>query len=297
MKESLRIIKRIESELKEIVQKTETEIMKLFPPLLSYDLMTSFKRYISHEANPPWDHSGSLYTSFPDVNFDLADYEKVEDFFEQYTGNSMATYISHHGLHHETYREKYTDWFEEQYRNAHYGYLRSLESDVLSLLAMETYGDDYLDQNDTDWLINDLIDEIEGFEDDAFIHAEALCSKISEMDLLFVYKMGEKEAKERILQEHIAHENAVRQLKVEKEAFCKRWVLLEKKYRFAFQKPFPKRIEMPEFEAFKQFLDQHHVSKEERVLISKYAPISFSNSVFYKLNFEYGESCQTPKQT
>ena len=64
----------------------------------------------------------------------------------------------------------------------------------------------------------------------------------------------------------------------------KLWPLLEKKYKLTYQKPFPKRIEMPEFISFQQFLDDHNVQKQERVLIGKYAPISFSNSVFFKLS-------------
>jgi len=97
MKESLQIIKKIEIEFKEVVKQTETEIMNLFPSLLAHDLMTNRKHYISHDADLPRDHFGSLYTSFPDMNFDLADYEKIEIFFEEYTGNSIATYISHKG--------------------------------------------------------------------------------------------------------------------------------------------------------------------------------------------------------
>lgn len=63
MKESFLIIKRIESDLKEIVKQTETKIMKSIPSLPSYDLRTSRKYYISHDYDPPWDHSGNLFTS------------------------------------------------------------------------------------------------------------------------------------------------------------------------------------------------------------------------------------------
>ncbi|MDY0406069.1 hypothetical protein P5G51_012320 [Virgibacillus sp. 179-BFC.A HS] len=229
-KESTLIIKTIECELKEVAKQVETEIMQLFPPLLSYDLMTGNKRYISHDFDPPWDHSGTLISCSTNVNFNLADYEKVGDFLEEYTGNSVATYISRHGLFHETYRDKYSEWFEEQYRNAHYDYFNKLGNEVLELLAMEIYDKDYLEQNgnDTNYLINELIDEVEEFEDMAFLHAEDLCSKISEMDLLLVYKLGEPEAKERLLQEQIKIENVIRQMSDEKDVFLKRWHLLEK---------------------------------------------------------------------
>lgn len=282
-RESTLIIKKIESELKEVIKWVDTEIKQSFPSLLSYDLLTGRKRYISHNFDPQWDHSGTLFSYSKNANFDLADYEKVEDFLEEYTGNSVATYISHHGLSHETYREKYSDWFGEQYRNAHYDYFYNLGSEVLGPLMLDIHGNDYLEQYDTDDLINELIDEVEEFEDMSFLHAERLCSKINEMDLLLVYKLGEPKAKERLLQKQIERENATIQMRDEEDAFRKRWLLLEKKYRLTFQKPFPKRIEMRDFETFKHFLDQQHVSKEERALITKYAPISFSNSVFYKL--------------
>ncbi|WP_080873870.1 hypothetical protein [Oceanobacillus timonensis] len=281
--DSTLLIKKIETDLHEVADQIETEIMQLFSPLLSYDFMRGQKYYVSHEFDPPWDYSGTLFRCQTDENFNLDDYEKVADFLEEYTGNRIATYQSHCGLFHETYREKYSDWFEEQYRNAHYGYFNKLENEKLELLAMEIYNDGYLEKNDIDDLINELINDMEEFEDMSILHAEYLCTKISEMDLLLVYKLGEPEAKNWLLQEQMEIENTARQMKEEKEAFDKRWLLLEKKYRLTFQKPFPKRIEKPDFQSFKHFLDKHHVSKEERILIAKYAPISFSNAVSHKL--------------
>src|SRR5699024_7218749 len=105
-----------------------------------------------------------------------------------------------------------------------------LDSEVLVLLAVEIYGKDYPEQNEMDYLINDLIDEVEEFEDMSFLHAEGLCSKISGMDLLLVYKLGEPEAKERLLQEQVERENATKLMRDEEDAFHKRWLLLEKKY-------------------------------------------------------------------
>ena len=107
--------------------------------------------------------------------------------------------------------------------------------------------------------------------------------KLGEMDLLFVYKLGEKRAKEQLIKERIAMENRKKQIDMEQSAFNKLWSLLEKKYRLAYQQTFPHRIDMHAFESFEQFLNEHKVQQKERILIGKYAPIQFSNSVAFKL--------------
>lgn len=283
--DTILLIKRIESELREMMKQMDVEIMQSFPSLLAYDLMKGNKLYLSHDFDPPWDQSGTLFSCSPKESFHVANYDKVADFFIEYTGNSVATFISHHGLFYETYEEKYFKWFVEKYQHVHADYFTKLEDEVLNSLATDIYGKNYLGNNDMEIndLINGLIDEIEEFADMSFDYAEIICSKISMMDLLLVYKLGEQEATERVVQEQIERKKAEKQMRDEKEAFLKRWQILENKYRLVFQKPFPKSIEMPDFENFKYFLDQHHVSEEERVLIAKYAPISFSNRVIDKL--------------
>ena len=279
------LIKRIESELREMIRQTEVEIMQSFPAIFCYDLMTASKFYLSHDYDPPWDQSGTLFKCSTNEGFQVANYDTVENFFNEYTGNSVASYVSHHGIFYETYGENYFNWFVEKYRNTQYDYFKKLGHEVLDLLAKDIYEKNYWETKDLEIndLIYGLIDEIEEFEDMLFHYAEVTCSKIRMMDVHLIYKLGEQEAKEQIVQEQIERKKAEKQMRDEKEAFLKRWQLLENKYRLVFQKPFPKRIEMPDFEAFKNFLDQHDVSKEERGLIAKYAPISFSNRVFYEL--------------
>ncbi len=284
MEHSDGLICNIARKLKEAALRTEKEIMNLFPPLLAYELLTGCQRYISHDFDPPWDSSGFLFSKSSDASFDIGVYKKVGDFFVNYTGNSKATYTSGCGLYHETYGEHYEEWMEEQYRNAHYSVLHMTDVEILLTLARETFGEDNFDTLDMNSLIDDLLDAVEEFEDLSILHAENLRIKISEMDLLFVYKLGEKRAKERLHNEQMEMEQSKKQIELEKAAFNKLWPLLEKKYKLAYQRPFPKRIEMPEFTSFQQFLDDHNVQKQERVLIGKYAPISFSNSVFFKLS-------------
>ncbi|MCG7337036.1 hypothetical protein MHZ95_17385 [Sporosarcina sp. ACRSM] len=283
MKVLEKLISSIEAELKETVRRTEKELMTLFPSRLSYDLLTGQKRYLSHELDPPWDHSGHLFTKLGDARFTIEQYGKVGDFFEEYTGNSIASFVSGCGLFYETYEEKYEGWMEEQFRDAHNTVLQSKDDEDLSMLTRAAFGVDSFDPNDKDFLVDDLQNTFDELEDFSFLHAENLRMKISAMDLRFVFKLGEKQAKKRIYMEKLRMEQRAKQIELEKAAFNKLWSLLEKKYRLVYQKPFPKRIEMPDYAAFKKFLDDHNVQNWERALIGNYAPISFSNSVTFKL--------------
>lgn len=176
--------------------------------------------------------------------------------------------------------------WEEQYRSAHFDVFGEWDDDELWLLAKNIFDEDFsgqADDIDLHFLPVDLCEEMEEFEDLSTLYACDLLLKLSEMDIILVYKLGENQAKERINLLQLEMEQRKKEIELEKAAFNKLWSLLEKKYRLIYQKPFPKRIEMPDFQPFKQFLDNHHVQHQERVLISKYAPISFSNSVTGKL--------------
>ena len=273
----------IKTNLEVAARSTENEIKKLFPKQLSYDILTGQKRYITHDFDPPWDSSGNLFSKSIDANFDINDYDKVGDYFEEYTGNSQASFISGHGLYFETYGEYYREWIEDNYRDAHYDVFQEIDIEVLMAVASRVLTKDTIYLLDKVDLINELTQVMDEFQDHSWGHAENLILEISEMDISFVYKLGEKQAKEQLHKEKIEIENKRKEIEKEKVAFNKIWSILEKKYRLANKKPFPKRIEMPDFKSFKHFLDEHKVPEHERVWISKYAPISFSNSVSFKL--------------
>ena len=75
------LIKRIESELREMMRQTEVEIMQSFPAIFCYDLMTASKFYLSHDYDPPWDQSGTLFKCSTNEGFQVANYDTVENFF------------------------------------------------------------------------------------------------------------------------------------------------------------------------------------------------------------------------
>lgn len=283
MKKLDQLVEGIVIELNTTAKRVEKSIIQRFPKNLAYDFLTGHPRYLSHDLDPPWDHSGQLFSKLSEPQFKVNHYKKVGDFFEEYTGNSKASYLSGCGLFHETYGDQYEEWVAELFRNAHYAVLEGQDANVLMALASETIDDDFTAAEEIDCLAYELVDAIAEFEDQSYCYAESLCEKLGEMDLLFVYKLGEKQANEQLVKERMAMENRKKQIEMEISTFNKLWSLLEKKYRLAHQQSFPNRIEMPDFESFEHFLDEHKVQKEERNLIGKYAPISFSNSVIYKL--------------
>ncbi|AOV07559.1 hypothetical protein [Sporosarcina ureilytica] len=283
MESSERLIHHIAVDLKEEALRIEKEIMMQFPPLLGYDLLVGRKYYLSHNLDPPWDRSGHLYSKSIDATFDKKDYKKVKEFFEEFRGNSIASFVSGCGLYYETYGEYYKEWMIGKYQNAHYAVLENLNIDVVTMLTGRSYDKD---SSDIEERVDCLMDEVNEFVDQSYFYAENLFLKIIEMDLHFVYKLGEKKARKRLHRMRVDMENEMKNIEQEKAVFNRFWPLLEKKHKLVYQKSFPSRIEMPEFESFQRFLQKQNVSEQEMNLIGKYAPISFSNSVTNKLQLK-----------
>lgn len=66
-------------------------------------IILSKKRYeIDHSFDPPWDNSGKVVCT--DKKLKLVDYCTFNEFLEnELIGESFASYISNHGLAHNTY--------------------------------------------------------------------------------------------------------------------------------------------------------------------------------------------------
>ena len=280
MKSTSQLMQNVSAKLKRATGEVEADIMSQFPSMLVYNLLTGVKRYITHDYDPPWDCSGSLYSNPTNNRFHVQQYDKVRDFFVEYTGNSIASYVSGCGLFYETYEEYYWEWMEQEFRSAQWSVVESLPDDVWIQLAHEIWGEEDVDLGDKEMLICEFIEE---FDDNLFIYIEELLAKIGDMTMQLAYGLGEDQAMERIRKEDEEQRKRAVQIEKERAEFKTFWPLLEKEYRLTYQKEIPKIIEMLEYPSFKQFLDQHHIDKNKRRLIAKYAPISFSNKVEFKL--------------
>ncbi len=83
--------------------------------LFVYWVIQGIERRISHGFDPPWDSSGSIRQSKADPLMLLARYQTLRDWAEnEYTGNSIATYISGMGLDWETFEKAVSNDIEER---------------------------------------------------------------------------------------------------------------------------------------------------------------------------------------
>lgn len=198
------IISNIAKGLEKIIENTECEIIKTFPSEFFNDFFNGVKYKITHEFDPEWDCSGKLILCEEKSNFNIEDYGTVWEFFEEYTGNSEPTFISGFGMHHETYDDVYSHWVEKELEDTHHHYLKSMGFQLLLNLAKEAMGETYIKNytiDNIDQLIFDLCEDIEEFDDNYWLKAGEILEVVKQMDIMLVYKQGEKDVKEQLLNE------------------------------------------------------------------------------------------------
>ena len=116
-----------------IVDKAYRKIIKNF--------YTQDKVEIAHDYDPPYDCSGQAYNTHK--SYKLMDYEIFEDFLDEYTGSSRASYMSGCGLFWRTYSNE----VEDEIRDEHYNYCKNILTNELNLPKDSSYSiDDYYDE-------------------------------------------------------------------------------------------------------------------------------------------------------
>ena len=116
-----------------IVDKAYRKIIKNF--------YTQDKVEITHDYDPAYDCSGQAYNTRK--FYKLMDYEIFEDFLDEYTGSSRASYMSGCGLFWRTYSNE----VEDEIRDEHYNYCKNILTNELNLPKDSSYSiDDYYDE-------------------------------------------------------------------------------------------------------------------------------------------------------
>ncbi len=92
--------------------------VQLVADWFAYIILKNRKYKIYHSTNPPWDNSGKVICI--DEQFDLNDYATFNDFINnEYNGESYASYMSGHGMFHDTYEESFDqislEWLTSQF--------------------------------------------------------------------------------------------------------------------------------------------------------------------------------------
>jgi hypothetical protein len=118
-----RLLEALRAELHERYSELRAGVAVWF----AYAILYNPKYRISHDLDPPWDNSGQLYIrsmSRSDIHyltpgstdqegFDLDQYERLNGFLEEYTGQNRASYVSGCGLFYETYDEALSEFIQE----------------------------------------------------------------------------------------------------------------------------------------------------------------------------------------
>ncbi|MGO0063467.1 hypothetical protein ACTID9_26275 [Brevibacillus fluminis] len=181
----------IESISQQIRDKVEGKFQILLNRLavdLAYDFIFRPKYIVTHEFDSPWDYSGTLLRL--DEGFSLDDYPCIGDFLEEYTGNSIASYISGCGFFHDTYEEKYEQLISEFIFDCYNEVLSHIDVQVLVDLLLKN-GCEISEDDKTD-IIQTIID-FELFEEVHWYHLDLL-ERIKPMSFKLLIFRGKDEA-------------------------------------------------------------------------------------------------------
>ncbi|MFD0712131.1 hypothetical protein [Paenibacillus sp. GCM10027626] len=273
----------VESISEQIRSRVEEKFQILFSSIaeeLAYDFLFSPKYIVTHDYDPPWDHSGMLLQI--NEKFSLEDYSCVEDFFEEYTGQSRASYMSGCGFFYDTFEEKY----EEQIREFVYGCIVEVlagidDTTLIELLLEHGYEVSEAEKND----IIQTVTDYELFDEPFWYHYEILDRiKLCNFELMILRGRNEAmkryETKRLKIKEARERTEARERIEAEKEVAQKLWNKLEKLYKLQMGGKQLLKVEMKDYETFVSFLDQNQVSREERIMLAKYMGDKLSNKVY-----------------
>lgn len=262
MKETLEIVKKIGEELEKQKSQVEEEILKEFPEIFAYDILT-------HRVSHLSDHKGYRYN--------IDDYELVKEFLDEYTGDSEASCVPGYGLHYTTFEDSYRELILEKLWKEYFSYLENNYISEIKSIGENTFDDGY-ERDLVDTMI-DLSYEFDEFLVEDYERIENLLNEIGNLNAKQTYITGEAKAKKRLEEEWVNLEKLSKQKELEKESFLELWNTLQEKYKLEYERNIPNRIAMSEYVEFNDFLDKMKVTENDKRLIATYAPISFSIKV------------------
>ena len=124
-------------EIDYILEKAANKFMEDIFHKIIHNFLTYPKRGLTHDYDPPYDHSGMTIVVYGDESYNENDFKTIGDFLEMYNGNSIATYTSGCGLTHETFGEYYELELKGMLTKAIYSFLSGIDKQELQLLVDE----------------------------------------------------------------------------------------------------------------------------------------------------------------
>ncbi|MFU1795278.1 hypothetical protein ACM1RC_15530 [Paenibacillus azoreducens] len=249
---------------------------------LAYDFMFAPKYGITHRYDPPWDYSGMLNRT--NGSFSIGDYYSVEDFFNEYTGQSTASYVSGIGFFHKRFEEKYEDLIREFVFECYIEVLSETDDNLLVQLLLER-GYDVAETEKND--IIQTVTDYELFEEPFWYHYEII-ERVKPLSLKMMIARGKNEATKKYHHQLVRWMEEEEKISFEKKGAQKLWNKLQKLFRLQKGSSLPK-IEMKDYKMFLEFLDYNRISIEERIILAKYMGDKFSNKVCMCLKNGEGE--------
>ena len=251
---------------------------------VAYDILFQTKYQITHDFDPPYDCSGKLITIEGQDRFYVKNYNMLGDFFEEYTGNTTATYWSGCGLSHDTYEKEYEELIRDYIYNSLLPKAVSElchcdKEEFCKLLKNNDVNIDDIEQTPENLsgeiIFSDIIgDELLGIEDE-------IIEVIRNMDISFLYKKGKLLAMEIQREEEIKHQESREIAEKELQESKKIWGKLPILYKLRFGTELPAKIDKSNYSKFKIFFEEFDPS--EKSLIIKYQSCLFSSSVLKDL--------------
>ncbi|MDQ0194744.1 hypothetical protein [Paenibacillus wynnii] len=239
---------------------------------LAYDFMFAPKYKITHRYDPPWDCSGMLIRTNESISID--DYYSVEDFFDECTGQSTASYTSGIGFLHNSFEEKYQDMIREFVFECYIEVLSEIDDNLLVQQLLENgYDIAEVERNN----IIQTVTDYELFEEPFWYHYEII-ERVKPLSLKMMIARGKNEAIKTYHHQLVRWMEEEGKISFEQKGAQKLWNKLQKLFRLQKGYPLPK-IEMKDYKTFQEFLDHNRISIEERIILAKYMDNKFSNKV------------------
>lgn len=101
-------LKDLVIELKKERELDKNNFLLKLAETFAFKILHGDKYELTYDFDPLYDHSGTLLLS--KKGFEIEDYETLEDFMEEYTGEAIPTYTSGCGFVYETYEKFFYDY-------------------------------------------------------------------------------------------------------------------------------------------------------------------------------------------
>lgn len=272
----------LKEELKNQYENNINDYIQSVANWFAYIILSNNKHEIDHSLDPLWDNSGMVRCI--DEQFELNDYATFNDFIErEYTGESIASYVSGHGMYHYTYEEPFDqitlEWLISQ-----------LHLVIKSLIEKENkHLEEWVKKRNVLFNIKeaDEITDIILFEDIVgnffFTYVGEIKDYLLNTHPIILFSRGKEEAINRIIKEKIKQKDDQKEFQKnwEKAEFI--WEKILKMYKLKYGQEIPNKIKKPLYDKkVKQLLIEAYkngVNIEEIQNIGEFLSFKFSNSV------------------